>query len=523
MNALKAEFPDIKHPTQIQKNLLSLLKSDLSVLAASPPGTGKSLATALFLLSHTPDKLLQSDTPSISNLLIVPTPDLASQYYNIIKKLTSKSGINENQVVQCIYRADAESERKQIELLKKYPAPHVLIGTPTRILDILSSPNLKLLPLFNLSFIAVDEADRLLPKICLYSSFEKNNKFVAKDFKHSVPTQVLLNFLVPWRDNYVSANNDYFFPLRFLLESSTASNNLKLICSKNNWIKGRTMLRLGTDKVGGEMRERIANDVSSYFVSFNPQTGILTDTNFDISNIIPEFDDKAFDIIGEMNDRRKKDYMRKFSKLSKDGKTNLLKLYAIALARTIELDFEKSKETFKRRSLVIIPEGYSIDYFLEILKKHTGITGARSRIIDNKCAIFYNKSENELAEIDPETFFSTKINPDKPNDELPQVLVYRASECVGLDFPDLSRIYVLSWDSILSSKLYLSLAGRCRVAPIDERGEKSQTGSWKEPTDPEQGRCVVISTTDELNDDKYRALLIGSMKKIAVNNSKYFS
>lgn len=511
LDALKKGFPDVKEPTVIQKNMLALLNSDLSVLVRSPAGTGKSLATALFLLSFVGPKF-KSSGPYISNLLLVPTPDLATQYYKIFEELLKDTPLNINKVVQHIYRCDEQHEARQINLLRSNPGPRILIGTPTRILDILASPELRdTLPLNNLSCIAVDEVDQLLPRKDVFFK-PKTQKHSLKDDNEAirVPAQILLNHIVPWRNTNVKANNDYFTPLRFIFESSTASSYAKLVALRHNWITGRPMLRLGIDEMGGEHLKRLPRDVTNYFVTYEPSMDAIRDT------VLPPLDkeiindEKFLEAVASINDRRKKEISKEAATLSSKAKADFAMKYVDGLSKVLQSD------PSKKRALVVVPDSFSISAFLKVLWDRAQIRGVTSKFSESENGIVYTNEQGHSVHVDTNTFFTDAADPD-----LPQVLVYRAKGAVGLDFPGLSRIYALSWDSILSSKLYISLAGRCRCAPIEERATASDVrGPWKSKDDPEQGKFVVISLAEE-ETEEHGLRLAASMAKIDALPEKY--
>lgn len=502
--------------------MLALLNSDLSLLLKSSPGTGKSLATSLFLLSNTQSCTLKQNIPFITNLLLVPNPYLASQYYTQISKLLKDSPLNTHDVVQSVFRTDLEGEEKQIKLLQQHPGPHILIGTPTRILDILASQYRSDLPLFNLSSIVLDEADVLIPKGQVFSVLKRTNNF-EHDHSTSIPTQVLLNHIVPWRNTYMRQNCETFVPLKFLIESSNAKNYLKVVAIKNNWINGRPMPRLGTDSESN-LKQELPNDVCSYFTTYNPLTGDLIDTDYDVSEILPNFDDKALKAVSDLSRRRVSQHVKEHAALSDKEKSLLFKNYADALLRTMDAadginKVENHADTSKqrKRAMVVVPESFSIASFSKVLEQCHGIKGAMVSSKQNDCGFYYTNNDKSV-KIDSETFFQTV-----PKEDEPDVLIVRARQTAGMDFPGLDRIYAMGWDSILLSKLYLTVAGRSRAAPAQEKGELGNKGLWKAATDPRQTKFVVVSLIEQANDMRYNILIAGTMKKLAVEQTKLFN
>lgn len=507
--------------------MLALLNSDLSILVRSCAGTGKSLATALFMLSFPGQTSnanggagMGGNGPYITHLLIVPTPDLALQYYQIFEKLLKDTPLNIHKVVQHIYRCDEVREARQISLLRAHPGPRILIGTPTRILDILASPDLRdTLPLNNLATVAMDEVDQLLPRKDVFMN-PKTQHHTAKDDHAAlrVPAQILLNHVVPWRNTNVKAGNkDYFAPLRFIMTGSTASSYAKLVALRHGWITGRPMLRLGLDNTGGEFRKRLPRDVSNYFVTYDASLDSLKDTVLPVLDDAVVRDDKFLDAVRGINERRKKEILKESSILKPAAKQELLHKYVDGLCKLLKADAATSGGD-QKRALVVLPDSFSISAFLEVLKSRGGVLGGTSRFSEHESGAVFTNSMGQSVPIDTQTLFLPADHPDAPppptttaaGQELPQVLVYRAKGAAGLDFPGLARIYALSWDSILSSKLYTSLAGRCRAAPISERQDRRSSSSltstneeeeeedqWRPSQDPAQGRLVVLTLADE--------------------------
>lgn len=438
-----------------------------------------------------------------------------------MSKLLKDSPSNIHEVVQYVFRTDSEGEEKQIQLLKKHPGPRILIGTPTRILDILSSQYKSTLPLFNLSSIVLDEADVLIPKGKVFTVLKRTNGSES-DRSKLIPTQILLNYIIPWRNSYARENNKVFTPLKFLIESSNASNYLKVVAMKNKWITGRPMLRLGTD-TENNVKEQLPNDICNYFVTYNPLTGDLTDTDLDISKALPNLDSNALKIVSELNNRRVYQHLKEYSSLNESARTTLLQVYSDALVKTMKLadGASDSVKSLKKRALVVVPEAYSIPTFLSVLEKSHGIKGASVLTKENDCRFFYTSELGDEISIDTQTFF--KEQPfEEFEDGVPDVLVVRARQVAGMDFPGLNRIYALGWDSISLPKLYFTVAGRSRAAPAQEKGQVGAVGLWKSPEDQQQGKFVVISLIENTNDIRYNVLIAGSMATLSVKQTRFF-
>lgn len=181
LKALKESFPNLKTPSAIQKRMIALLNSEISVIAKSPPQTGKSIAICLHLLSQP-----RQSHDTITSLLLVPTPDLAKYYASLLDRLTG-SAPNKHRIFQLIYRGANEQENVvQRDNLSTYYAPKILIATPNRVFDFLSSEDRHLLPLNNLSTLVVDEME-------------------DSDHEDGI-LQSLVNYICNWRNSWVKHN-----------------------------------------------------------------------------------------------------------------------------------------------------------------------------------------------------------------------------------------------------------------------------------------------------------------------------
>lgn len=198
VKTLRESFPKLETPNAIQKRMLALLNSEISVIAKSPPQTGKSIATCLHLLSQ-PRK--SHDT--ITSLLLVPTPDLAKYYASLLDRLTG-SAPNKHRIFQLIYRGANEQENiLQRDNLTTYYAPKILIATPNRVFDFLASEERNILPLNNLSTIVVDEMedsdhdDGILQSLVSYICNWRDSWVKHNDSEESAPLTKILTFSGP--------------------------------------------------------------------------------------------------------------------------------------------------------------------------------------------------------------------------------------------------------------------------------------------------------------------------------------
>lgn len=136
-------------PTPIQSLTIPAILSGKDVLASSITGSGKTAAFLLPILQkfyHAPDV-------NYSRVLIVtPTRELAIQCYECFSMLNKYVGLDACLVI------GASSLQKQESQLRNYP--EIIIGTPGRLLDLLT--NSQSFGLEGLQVLVFDEADKLL-------------------------------------------------------------------------------------------------------------------------------------------------------------------------------------------------------------------------------------------------------------------------------------------------------------------------------------------------------------------------
>ena len=133
-------------PSSIQLKSIPIILSKKDIIAQAQSGTGKTGAFSIGLLN-----LINESSQTIQGLIIVPTRELAEQVFKIITDISSYSKINLLKVIggTNIYLCR--------EHLKKNP--HIIIGTPGRILDMIQS---KYLITENINTLILDEADEIL-------------------------------------------------------------------------------------------------------------------------------------------------------------------------------------------------------------------------------------------------------------------------------------------------------------------------------------------------------------------------
>ena len=139
------EKQGFEHPTLIQAKLIPLALAGRDILGQAKTGTGKTAAFGLPML-----QMLDAHTPCAA-MILVPTRELAIQVAREIRDLGCFTPIK----TVAIY--GGQRMRIQTEKLRKNP--HLVVGTPGRVMDM---HRRGLLPYDNICFAVLDEVDRML-------------------------------------------------------------------------------------------------------------------------------------------------------------------------------------------------------------------------------------------------------------------------------------------------------------------------------------------------------------------------
>ncbi len=134
---------NITVPTPIQRQAIPIAVEGKDVVGVAQTGTGKTLAFALPLLQQL------SRTKKIG-LIILPTRELAMQVDETFQKIGKSFGLR-----RALLIGGAPIHKQRTEI---YRHPHVIIGTPGRIMDHMNQQTLRLQ---NVGVLVLDEADHM--------------------------------------------------------------------------------------------------------------------------------------------------------------------------------------------------------------------------------------------------------------------------------------------------------------------------------------------------------------------------
>ena len=131
-------------PTPIQSKAIPVVLEGKDIIGIAQTGTGKTLAFALPMI----ERLIQVKGRGV---VVLPTRELALQVEDVFRKVGGSFGLR---TALLIGGADIGRQKKDLRL-----NPHVIIGTPGRMIDHLQQ---RTLPLNDVRVLVLDEADRML-------------------------------------------------------------------------------------------------------------------------------------------------------------------------------------------------------------------------------------------------------------------------------------------------------------------------------------------------------------------------
>ena len=145
------EKQDITIPTGIQETAIPFALENKDIIAEAHTGTGKTLAFLIPIFEK-----INVEKREMQAIILAPTHELVVQIESQIKLLSTNSGIN---VTSLSIMGESNIE-KQIKKLKEVK-PHIIVGSPGRILDLIKK---KKITAHTIKTIVLDEADNLLSK-----------------------------------------------------------------------------------------------------------------------------------------------------------------------------------------------------------------------------------------------------------------------------------------------------------------------------------------------------------------------
>lgn len=140
-------------PFAVQKQAVPTIMSGRDVIGIAKTGSGKTLAFLLPMLRHIMDQPELGEGEGPIGLIMAPARELAIQIYNEARKFTKVLNFR----VTAVYGGASVAD--QIGHLKR--GADIVVCTPGRMIDILTMQAGKLISLSRVSFVVLDEADRM--------------------------------------------------------------------------------------------------------------------------------------------------------------------------------------------------------------------------------------------------------------------------------------------------------------------------------------------------------------------------
>ena len=147
--ALKKQ--NITTPTGIQETSIPFALENKDIIAEAHTGTGKTLAFLIPIFEK-----INLEKREIQAIILAPTHELVVQIESQIKLLATNSHMD----IKSLSIMGESNIEKQIKKLKEIK-PHIIIGSPGRILDLIKK---RKITAHTIKTIVLDEADNLLSK-----------------------------------------------------------------------------------------------------------------------------------------------------------------------------------------------------------------------------------------------------------------------------------------------------------------------------------------------------------------------
>ncbi|MEA1854321.1 DEAD/DEAH box helicase [Cytobacillus sp. FSL W7-1323] len=140
------EQSQFKQPTNIQQEAIPVVLEGKDLIAQSPTGTGKTLAYLLPVLEK-----IQPESKDVQVVILASSQELIMQILSEAQKWGRDSNIRSASFI------GGANVRRQLEKLKQ--RPHIVLGTPGRILELIKQKKLKM---HAVKTVVLDEGDQLL-------------------------------------------------------------------------------------------------------------------------------------------------------------------------------------------------------------------------------------------------------------------------------------------------------------------------------------------------------------------------
>ena len=177
-------------PTEVQEKLIPIVLAGRDLVGESKTGSGKTHTFLLPIFQQ-----LDEESDSVQAVITAPSRELATQIYQAARQIAEHSEV-EIRVANYVGGTD---KTRQIEKLASNQ-PHIVIGTPGRIYDLVKSGDLAI---HKAKIFVVDEADMTLDMGFL-ETVDKIAGSLPKDLQFMVFSATIPQKLQPFLKKYLS-------------------------------------------------------------------------------------------------------------------------------------------------------------------------------------------------------------------------------------------------------------------------------------------------------------------------------
>lgn len=143
------EEKNFTEPTEVQTKIIPVIQQGRSVVGQSQTGSGKTHTFLLPLMNK-----VDATKDQVQVVITAPSRELATQIYQAAKEVAEFS----NPEMRVSNFVGGTDKQRQMNRLKNQQ-PHIVVGTPGRILDLV---NEKALKIYTANALVIDEADMTL-------------------------------------------------------------------------------------------------------------------------------------------------------------------------------------------------------------------------------------------------------------------------------------------------------------------------------------------------------------------------
>lgn len=191
-NYIREALKELKFttPTEVQDKLIPIVLAGRDLVGESKTGSGKTHTFLLPIFQQ-----LDEASDSVQAVITAPSRELATQIYQVARQISAHSDVE----VRVVNYVGGTDKARQIEKLESNQ-PHIVIGTPGRIYDLVKSGDLAI---HKAKTFVVDEADMTLDMGFL-ETVDKIAGSLPKDLQFMVFSATIPQKLQPFLKKYLS-------------------------------------------------------------------------------------------------------------------------------------------------------------------------------------------------------------------------------------------------------------------------------------------------------------------------------